>query len=226
MNSLKQQINSYLTTNFNYDPSIDEKAFEYSQSLGKYENGRWNFKPNQNLIKCIFENLNYKMFIPNLLDDNEPISLIDICYDYDYISSIEINNKLKKMLLNITKKEAQELLNNNINIESLIYLTIFHITELPNEETLFEICDINYIDYCNCYTPTSISLLDKTYEFKELNLIFSIKDKFNISNKMIIKCIDENFHDYSTYSIGTYNSEYREEFNMYFTDILIPYLSK
>jgi hypothetical protein len=224
MENLKNQINNYLTTHFNYDPSIDEKALKHSQSLGKYEKGRWDFKPNQNLIKCILDNLNYKMLFPTLLDDNEPISLIEVCYDYDYISSIELNNKLRKMLLNITEKEVQELLDNNINIETLIYLSIFHICELPNEETLFEICDINYVDYCNCYTPTAIGLLNKKYDFKVLKLILSIKDKFNISNEMIVECMDENFHDYATYSIGGYNSEYRNEFNMYYNDILRPYL--
>lgn len=227
MLKLKKQIDKYLEDNFLYDASIDQKALDYSKTLGEYEDGRWNFKPRVNLHQCIVNNLNYKMLLPEMIDtadENQATSFLKLAYDYEFIDSLKVNEKVYEMIMNITDDEVEKLLAAKIDIDELIYLTLFVLRKFPDSDTIHDIVDFEYREYCSGNEPIEIKLSNPLHEFKELKLIYAIKDKFHISNNQILKVLGDNFNDYATYSIGGYNSDYREEFMMYYEFILKPYI--
>jgi hypothetical protein len=220
MKDLQTLVQDYLTENFNYNPTNDLKAIEdykIAKEIDEYADGVWNFKSYIERDKCIVDNLNVNMLIDNIKWQEEEYSFIYTLFYWGF-SINDLSKSLKTFLSNLTIEDSNILKDSGFNKEDLVYITFFNISSFPC------VYDVLSFEYTYNQEPCCYKLQDPFYSFPELNLIKSLQDKLDISTSLIIKVLDEDFYDYATYSVGDYNSDLRDETNVYYQDYLKPFI--
>ena len=158
-------------------------------------------------------NINYFKFKNELTCTGEPYSIISDIYS-EALSNQALDNEVLNYLDNISKEEIQEL--NNEEVKSLIWIYYFGLDSLPN---IYSIFDWEVIDRDLC---TNFHLIDPFYDFPEANFIKRISNISNTLINQLLNVLEEDIYDYSTYSVGEYNSDLREEYLDYFENFLKP----
>jgi len=234
---LEAQIVRFAIEEYGYEPTEDIKRLNQyridKEELDEYDTKVWNFKYNVDLKRCLNNNLDYKI-LTNVIyssfeEPGEELNYMLQTEIYNALDYMDIS-KIKEVLLNLTPEMVEEIKdsfmyrkNETQFLKDLFYIAFFELNILP------DVYSILSFEYCRCNEPYGATLDKKDYSFPELELIFQLVELFDtdiLSNDFLIEVLLEDYYDYSTYSIGGYNADMRDESNIYFSDFLIPFLKK
>ena len=213
-------LNNYLTERFGYDPKIDSE--EYANAKATMDSFDFSviFEANKERNRIIKENIDYTFLIPDerFKDDDADKEISPIMFMFYWgidDSKLGLRNLIEKVINNLTAAEIKELNRYNyvgLNILELEFLYLGAFSSIYN---------FNY-EYGYDNDPLSVKLKDPFYKLPELDVINNIKSNFGLSSAQVVSLLGDQVHDYATYNIGDYNADEREEFLMYWDDILRP----
>lgn len=156
---------------------------------------------------------NIQGFQPNLLKENlnKILNFLktlnnDILLEYykNNKNNLELDENNYNSFLNFFYTQAMFLINHNIDYPDL-----------------FKIYD--WEDTFEGYKPTTLK--DPLYPFDELKPLLELKTYLKINDEIFFNNFYQVIYDYATYSVGSCNSDLRDEFLYFYENVIVNYLN-
>lgn len=176
----------------------------------------------EDICTFIVDNFDWKFF--SMIDNNVILELIyefEINLKLSIKSQKEFTLKIKETFYSLTQEQITFIKKDKsdpVVSAAFVNLILNYFNDIPDIDDIFEIDYRDKDDF-------TMKIKDPFYSYPEGKAFKFLISDFNLSTYQVINTdFTEAFYDYATYSVGSTNSDMKDEYVEYFLYYLIPFL--